>query len=183
MATIPKAITIMQEKTSIVDADLIEIVDSAEANKSLKNKKVLASTLKAYSSGATVPSEWVPTSPSITFSRSEGTVYKSGRTVILSFDITWPTTADTNTGIINGLPIKASQGTNYSFNTQYMGSVYYFDNTGSTNVVTSDVLNMLVGTADQLQIMHNSAPATNGRLNSELTGKRVIGTITYIAES
>ena len=48
MATIPKAVTIMQEKTSIVDADLIEIVDSAEANKSLKNKKVLASTLKSY---------------------------------------------------------------------------------------------------------------------------------------
>ena len=38
MATEPKKITEMLEKTTLVDDDLIEVVDSEESNLSLKNK-------------------------------------------------------------------------------------------------------------------------------------------------
>ena len=43
-----KKITAMTEKTVLIDADLLEIVDSADATASNKNKKVTAANLKTY---------------------------------------------------------------------------------------------------------------------------------------
>jgi hypothetical protein len=111
-------------------------------------------TLDDYEEGT-----WTPTGNGITFSVATGFYTKIGRSVTLSFSITFPTTADTNDANINSIPFTP---TNLGG-----GSIGYSD-----NISVSRLFN---NTGATLLLYSNAARL----INANLSGNIVRGTITY----
>lgn len=181
MPTTPKPISLMLEKTTLADADLIEIVDSAETNLSLKNKKVQFSNFKA---AAVAPTEdqWTPSELNVTITVNSAYWIKQNRIVSIQFDLTWPTTTDTNNVTLSGLPSDKwpLQNPGDTFPTQYFGSLWHYDSAGFANSVTSNVCQ--INPSGNIYLRGEWAAYTGFKLqNVDLSGKRVLGSMTYIS--
>lgn len=121
-----------------------------------------ANTLDDYEEGT-----GTPTNPNVTLSVNTGWTYcKVGRQIIASCDVTWPTTADTNTAVIAGFPVTLMANL-YQFGqvvTNY-GSPVTCQAYGGTSVT---ILNALTGAV---------------LTNADLSGKRVQVSLSFLANS
>lgn len=84
-----------------------------------------ANALDDYEEGT-----WTPTGNGVTFAAASGTYTKIGRFVFFTFDVTWPSTADTGSAYIVGLPFNIGAGgfarLGYTNAGSYPGTIYLF---------------------------------------------------------
>lgn len=133
MATTPKPISQMLEKTTLVDDDLFEIVDSAETNLSRKNKKAKFANIKTAIGGVEEAPEdgttygrkdaawvnvagaekqtWSPQLVNTTYTgyTAYGTYSKAGDTITISIRFEVGATAATDEFRLGNLPYGVSQ--------------------------------------------------------------------------
>jgi hypothetical protein len=121
-----------------------------------------ANTLDDYEEGT-----WTPTGTGITLSAAIGYYTKIGRLVAVQYDITFPSTSNTGSADISGLPFTVSQ--NNSSNSAGAGSIHYYN--GSINP-----LQMYLG--GQTTAFRFISFATN-KSNADMSGVRVTGQIIY----
>ncbi|MDB4343075.1 hypothetical protein OAA21_00650 [bacterium] len=109
---------------------------------------------------------WTPadsSGASLTLSVGSATYVKIGKFVMISFDITYPSTSTTNGSSISGLPFTVS-------------------NTGAGALSTGYDTMLPVGDANKWWIGAGSSNAYSfGRTNADLSGGRMIGSGVYIA--
>lgn len=123
-----------------------------------------ANTLDDYEEGTWTPVDG--SGASLSFTSVSGTYIKIGRTVTCLFDLTYPSTANGSQAVIGGLPFSGTRGsmiTSYSFTLTFvpLGDI------GGT-------LCNLYGKAS------NPGSAV---LNSDMSTKRILGTMIYITAS
>jgi hypothetical protein len=111
-----------------------------------------ANALDDYEKGS-----WTPTNSYVTYSSASGFYTKVGDIVILRFDITWPTTTDTNLANITGLPFNSPS---------YNG--------GFTHWTTLSAQASLHIAGTTMQVMNPSNPNSTFQ-NQNMSGKRIIG--------
>jgi hypothetical protein len=71
-------------------------------------------TLSKYDEGT-----WVPTGNGVTYSSASGYYIRVGNTVYISFDVTFPATADTSAIQFNGLPFAHGAGVGSAISVAY----------------------------------------------------------------
>lgn len=122
---------------------------------------------------ATVPTTtWTATDQSggsLTFSNSGMTTYQIGKLVTVSFIIVWPSTADTHTVLIGGLPVAA-------YNNGGAGQFAALAaNTGATTA-----LGVIINSNAQTFTIMIPASLTSPT-NVQMSAQQIRGTFTYIA--
>lgn len=126
-------------------------------------------------SDVTAPTTWTATDGSgagLTFATNADTRYvKNGKVCIVSFMIQWPTTSDTHTAQINGIP-SACTAYNGTFNWVAGGAAL----TGLSSIGSGIAWVALQAGGTSLFFYGNANPMTN----ANMSGGVVRGTITYI---
>jgi hypothetical protein len=123
-----------------------------------------ANTLDDYEEGTWTPVDG--SGASLSFTSVSGTYIKIGRTVTCLFDLTYPSTANSSQAVIGGLPFSGTRGsmiTSYSF------------------TLTFVPLGDIGGTLCNLY-GKGSNPGS-AVLNSDMSTKRILGTMIYITAS
>jgi hypothetical protein len=123
-----------------------------------------ANTLDDYEEGSWTPVDG--SGASLSFTSVSGTYIKIGRTVTCLFDLTYPSTANSSQAVIGGLPFSGTRGsmiTSYSF------------------TLTFVPLGDIGGTLCNLYGKGSNPGSTV--LNSDMSTKRILGTMIYITAS
>lgn len=123
-----------------------------------------ANCLDDYEEGTWTPVDG--SGASLSFTSVSGTYIKIGRTVTCLFDLTYPSTANGSQAVIGGLPFSGTRGsmiTSYSF------------------TLTFVPLGDVGGTGCNLYGKGSNPGSTV--LNSDMSTKRILGTIIYITAS
>ena len=111
---------------------------------------------------------WTPTDgsgASLSLSVASALYTRTGNTVFIQLYVTYPSTLNTSTAVISGLPFTAASGQNYSY-------LFGRNNTGSSIVGQ-------INAASKNISFYNSADTSQTNLN--LSGKYLILSGTYIA--
>jgi hypothetical protein len=160
-------------KGSIVDADLIPLLDSETAFDAEKNKTVLASTLKSYAGGLT-EGTWTPILGfGATLTNAIGYFQLNGTMVTLLFSFTVDTTASGSLFTIGGLPYPSSStgagkpAAYHGIISKRLGGAMSIDNRCELGPSSSS-----------MGAVSDSAPT--GRALSYFSDNDVYGSITYI---
>lgn len=161
-------------KSTIVDGDLIPLLDSETAVDDEKNKTVAASTIKEYAAEATQSSgTWTVTSASggPTLTGTFGRFVKTGIMVVASFQFTVPANSDASQLRIETLPF-----------TPVSSPIVMGISTCVDTGVIIEYHNVQTNVLDQLAFFAVSGNATTDWSYQDAATFFVKGSITYITD-
>ncbi len=157
-------------KATIVDGDLIPLLDSETGVDAEKNKTVAASTLRAFSNNE---GTWTPAVSSVSVTLSRGYYIINGSMVTLIFSFTMPTTAGGSTFFINNAPFTSAVA-GVGKPTAYHGMI-----TKKLGGAMS-IDNRLEFGANQVTMAAVSDSAPTGRTLAYFSDEDITGFITYV---
>lgn len=108
--------------------------------------------------------DWTPDNGEVTITVNQAKFVKIGRQVTVSFDLTWPTTANASVTYIGGLPFALAA------NSPCSGVI------GSSTVANAQFL--FADSANQLVFIKQSADV--GNTNADISASTIKGSITYL---
>jgi len=150
---------VQTNQKATIDADGLKFgTDSASAN-----------ALDDYEEGTWTPTDSSGASLSLT-NNYTATYTKIGRLVHLQFDVSYPSTGDTNDAQLGNLPFNQAN--------EYGSGVIGWTNLDNRGVYCH------VGGGNQIYLMDNTSSGSSGTAhldNNEASGKRFIGNATYFA--
>ena len=126
-------------------------------------------TLDGYEEGTFTPTDG--SGASLSFSNTSGNCHytKTGRTVVASFRLTFPSTSNTTQAKISGLPFSGLAATNFTFGV----AIGEHSDDGSTT--------MIMSSSDNFMLILHCDNGVDVRTNAECSGKDYRGTVTYQA--